>query len=61
MKTILTAATAATAAQAFATAGAAPAAAVKPAVVLVHGAFGDSSSWDGVAARLQADGTATPT
>ena len=28
----------------------------KPTVVLVHGAFADSSSWDGVTARLQADG-----
>lgn len=27
-----------------------------PTVVLVHGAFADSSSWDGVTARLQADG-----
>jgi len=35
---------------------AAPATAVKPTVVLVHGAFADSSSWDGVAAKLQADG-----
>jgi pimeloyl-ACP methyl ester carboxylesterase len=53
MKTILTAATAALA---FAAAGAAPAAPVKPTVVLVHGAFADSSSWDGVTAKLQADG-----
>jgi len=53
MKTILTAATAALA---FAVAGAAPAATVKPTVVLVHGAFADASSWDGVTARLQADG-----
>ncbi len=30
--------------------------AVKPTVVLVHGAFADSSSWDGVTAKLQADG-----
>ncbi len=28
----------------------------KPTVVLVHGAWADSSSWDGVVARLQADG-----
>ena len=28
----------------------------KPTVVLVHGAFADSSSWDGVTAKLQADG-----
>lgn len=29
---------------------------VKPTVVLVHGAWVDSSSWDGVIERLQADG-----
>ena len=28
----------------------------RPTVVLVHGAFADSSSWDGVTAKLQADG-----
>jgi pimeloyl-ACP methyl ester carboxylesterase len=28
----------------------------KPTVVLVHGAWADSSSWDGVVARLQRDG-----
>jgi pimeloyl-ACP methyl ester carboxylesterase len=28
----------------------------RPTVVLVHGAFADSSSWNGVIARLQADG-----
>lgn len=28
----------------------------RPTIVLVHGAFADSSSWDGVAARLLADG-----
>lgn len=28
----------------------------KPTIVLVHGAFADSSSWDGVAAKLIADG-----
>jgi len=50
-KAILSAATAALAFAAGATA--APA---KPTVVLVHGAFADSSSWDGVTARLQADG-----
>ena len=32
------------------------AAPAKPTVVLVHGAFADSSSWDGVAAKLIADG-----
>lgn len=30
--------------------------AVKPTIVLVHGAFADSSSWDGVSAKLQKDG-----
>ncbi|MFG1461618.1 alpha/beta hydrolase [Xanthobacter sp. DSM 24535] len=28
----------------------------KPTIVLVHGAFADASSWDGVISRLQADG-----
>lgn len=31
-------------------------AAAKPTIVLVHGAFADASSWDGVTARLLADG-----
>jgi pimeloyl-ACP methyl ester carboxylesterase len=31
-------------------------AAPKPTIVLVHGAWGDSSSWDGVVSRLQRDG-----
>ncbi|HUA45345.1 MAG TPA: alpha/beta hydrolase [Solirubrobacteraceae bacterium] len=31
-------------------------AAAKPTVVLVHGAWADSSSWDGVISRLQRDG-----
>ena len=36
---------------------AAPAlAAENPTVVLVHGAFADTTSWDGVAAALRADG-----
>ncbi|MBQ5946433.1 alpha/beta fold hydrolase [Massilia sp. ST3] len=35
---------------------AAPAAAVKPTVILVHGAFADASSWNGVASTLRADG-----
>ncbi|GAA3030135.1 hypothetical protein GCM10010448_10150 [Streptomyces glomeratus] len=46
-----------------ATAGAAPAtvpahgtAPRKPAVVLVHGAFADASSWNGVVRRLEHDG-----
>ena len=30
--------------------------AVKPTIVLVHGAFADASSWDGVIYRLQRDG-----
>ena len=30
--------------------------AVPPTVVLVHGAFADSSSWNGVIARLRGDG-----
>ena len=28
----------------------------KPSIVLVHGAWADTSSWDGVIQRLQADG-----
>jgi pimeloyl-ACP methyl ester carboxylesterase len=39
-----------------ASAGAAGHARVKPAVVLVHGAWADSSSWDGVVSRLLKDG-----
>lgn len=35
---------------------AAPAAADKPTIILVHGAFADSSSWDGVSAKLRASG-----
>jgi pimeloyl-ACP methyl ester carboxylesterase len=35
---------------------AAPSATAKPSIVLVHGAWADSSSWDGVVRRLQADG-----
>ncbi|HEY9254138.1 MAG TPA: alpha/beta hydrolase [Stenotrophomonas sp.] len=35
---------------------AAPPAATKPTVVLVHGAFADASSWNGVIERLQAKG-----
>lgn len=37
-------------------ASAAGAAAVRPTVVLVHGAFADSSSWNGVIARLASRG-----
>ncbi|AVR94438.1 alpha/beta hydrolase [Pseudoduganella armeniaca] len=47
-------ATLAVAAALIGSAHAAPVA--KPTVVLVHGAFADSSSWDGVSARLQKDG-----
>ena len=39
-----------------AAASAAAAPAVKPTVVLVHGAFADSASWNGVAAKLRKDG-----
>lgn len=35
---------------------AAPASGVKPTVILVHGAFADASSWNGVASQLRADG-----
>lgn len=35
---------------------AAPVTSVKPTVILVHGAFADATSWNGVAARLRADG-----
>ena len=41
---------------AMVSAGAALAAPVKPTVVLVHGAFADSSSWNGVVKILQKDG-----
>ena len=47
-------------AAALAAAGAAPAVAApsgaKPTIVLVHGAFADASSWNGVVARLRHDG-----
>jgi pimeloyl-ACP methyl ester carboxylesterase len=49
----LAATTAAAATPALAAAGTA---AVKPTVILVHGAFADAGSWNGVAARLRADG-----
>jgi pimeloyl-ACP methyl ester carboxylesterase len=39
-----------------ATANSADSKAPKPTIVLVHGAWGDSSSWDGVVSRLQQDG-----
>ncbi|MFD4029155.1 alpha/beta fold hydrolase [Streptomyces sp. NPDC058637] len=38
------------------TAGAAPHHAIRPTIVLEHGAFADASSWDGVVARLQRAG-----
>ena len=43
-------------AAAAAPAMAAPAASVKPTVILVHGAFADATSWNGVATTLRADG-----
>ncbi|WP_053156545.1 alpha/beta fold hydrolase [Pseudomonas sp. Pf153] len=43
-------------ATAFAVAGLANAADVKPTVILVHGAFADSSSWNGVVKILEKDG-----
>ncbi len=52
MKTALAAFLAATLVSPFAFAAATP----KPTVVLVHGAFADSSSWDGVIAKLEQDG-----
>jgi pimeloyl-ACP methyl ester carboxylesterase len=42
----------------FAIAGVAAAQPAKPTIVLVHGAFADSSSWNGVVAELQRDGYA---
>ena len=39
--------------------GAAIAQPVKPTIVLVHGAFADSSSWNGVVINLQKDGYKT--
>lgn len=39
-----------------AAASAAAAPAVKPTVILVHGAFADATSWNGVAAKLRSDG-----
>jgi pimeloyl-ACP methyl ester carboxylesterase len=41
---------------AHASAGTAAARGPKPSIVLVHGAWADSSSWDAVASRLQHDG-----
>jgi pimeloyl-ACP methyl ester carboxylesterase len=41
---------------AHASAGTAAASGPKPSIVLVHGAWADSSSWDAVAGRLQHDG-----
>jgi pimeloyl-ACP methyl ester carboxylesterase len=40
----------------LATASAATPESTKPTIVLVHGALADSSSWDGVIAKLQTDG-----
>lgn len=41
---------------AFARGGSQPPAGPKPTIVLVHGAWADASSWDGVIRRLQDDG-----
>ncbi len=54
MKSIKTLAVAAIAGIALNAAAAQPA--VKPTIVLVHGAFADSASWDGVTRKLLADG-----
>lgn len=54
MKSIKTIAAAAIAGLAFNAAAAQPVA--KPTIVLVHGAFADASSWDGVTKKLLADG-----
>lgn len=40
----------------FTTGGSAAHAADKPTIILVHGAFAESNSWDGVIRRLEADG-----
>ena len=62
MKSITTIALALSLIGATATVAAAPAqrptaaTSAKPTVVLVHGAFADSASWNGVAAKLRADG-----
>jgi pimeloyl-ACP methyl ester carboxylesterase len=52
---IVTAAAAVAVGTLSAPAAAAPASHVKPTVVLVHGAWADSSSWDGVVSRLLHD------
>ncbi|MGW1104875.1 alpha/beta fold hydrolase [Streptomyces sp. NPDC002540] len=54
--TVLTTAALATAPAAVAADGSADAAGAKPTVVLVHGAFADASSWNGVTERLQRAG-----
>src|SRR3954469_12355971 len=54
MKSIKTLALSALAGVALTAAAAQPA--VKPTIVLVHGAFADSASWDGVTKKLIADG-----
>lgn len=56
MKTCILIAVAAALVAGGAAAGAARTSSAKPTVILVHGAFADSSSWNGVAARLRADG-----
>jgi pimeloyl-ACP methyl ester carboxylesterase len=56
MKTCFFIAVAAAVVAGAAAAASAPPSSQKPTVILVHGAFADSSSWNGVAARLRADG-----
>ncbi len=53
---VLAASLAASLAGAVLTAGSASAETAKPTIVLVHGAFADSSSWNGVTKILQKDG-----
>ena len=56
MKTINTIALALSLTSAAAAVPVQAAPAVKPTVILVHGAFADATSWNGVAAKLRADG-----
>jgi pimeloyl-ACP methyl ester carboxylesterase len=55
---VATVSAAATVLLATAASGANAHASPKPTIVLVHGAWADSSSWDGVVGRLQSDGYA---
>ena len=56
MKKTLTSLAAATVLASTMAPNALAAAEAKPTIILVHGAFADSSSWDGVIAKLQKDG-----